>query len=77
MSRKLNGHARPFGLLLSRLFRDEELDLHDSIEQLRKVPEELRRVRCELERGELSAEDLEFEGDEGEQVDPTNKERKP
>lgn len=69
MARKLNGHARPFGFL-SRLFRDEELELHEAIAELRKVPEELRKVRCALEHGDLQADDLDFEGDEEDQVEP-------
>lgn len=75
MARKVNGHAKPFGLL-SRLFRDDELELHDAIRQLRDVPEELHRLRCALESGELHAEDLDFDSDEGEQVEP-EQERKP
>lgn len=68
MARKVNGHAKPFGFL-SRLFRDEELELHEAIAQLQKVPEELRKVRDELERGELCAEDLDFDSDPDAPVD--------
>jgi hypothetical protein len=68
MSRK-NGHARPFGFF-SRFFTDEELRLHQQLERLRKVPEDLREIRLAVERGELCPEDLVFDPDEPDTVDP-------
>lgn len=76
MSRK-NGHARPFGLL-SRFFREEDLDLAESVDRLRRVPEALREIRLAVERGELCPEDLAFDPDEADEVEPaTHPERKP
>lgn len=65
-----NGHARPFGFL-SRLFREEDLLLHEHLEQLQKVPQDLREIRLAVERGEMCAEDLVFDPDEPDEVEPT------
>ena len=66
---KKNGHARPFGLL-SRLFRDEDLDLHEHLKKLRHVPSDLREIRLAVERGEVCPEDLIFDPDEPDEVEP-------
>jgi hypothetical protein len=65
-----NGHARPFGFL-SRFFTDEELRLHEHLERLQRVPADLREIRLAVERGELCAEDLNFDPDEDSPVDET------
>ncbi len=63
-----NGHARPFGLL-SRLFSEDDLALHEKVRQLRKVPLDLREIRLAVERGELCADDLDFDPDSPVPVD--------
>lgn len=68
MSRK-NGHARPFGFL-SRFFREEDLDLAEAVDRLRRVPAELREIRLAVERGEVCPEDLVFDPDEPSEVEP-------
>lgn len=73
---KKNGHARPFGFL-SRFFTDEELSLHEQVERLQRVPADLREIRLAVERGELCAEDLIFDPDEPDEVDPVSQPEKP
>lgn len=68
---KANGHARPFGFF-SRFFREEDLRLHEELERLRAVPADLREIRLAVERGELCAEDLTFDPDEPDEVEPEN-----
>ena len=63
-----NGHARPFGLL-SRLFSEDDLALHEKVRQLRRVPLDLREIRLAVERGELCADDLDFDPDTEAPVD--------
>lgn len=67
---KKNGHARPFGFL-SRLFTDEELALHEQVERLQRVSVDLREIRLAVERGELCAEDLDFDLEQPDEVEPT------
>lgn len=63
-----NGHARPFGLL-SRLFSEDDLALHEQVRQLRKVPLDLREIRLAVERGDMRPEDLDFDADTDAPVD--------
>jgi len=68
---KANGQTRPFGFF-SRFFREEDLDLHESVKRLRAVPADLREIRLAVERGEMCAEDLAFDPDEPDEVEPTH-----
>jgi hypothetical protein len=73
---KKNGHARPFGFL-SRFFSEEDLSLHEQVERLQRVPSDLREIRLAVERGELCADDLTFDPDETDEVEPVSHPEKP
>lgn len=70
-----NGHARPFGLL-SRLFREDDLALHEEVRRLREVPLDLREIRLAVERGELCPDDLNFDPDSPPPVDEEDEKEK-
>ena len=66
-----NGHARAFGFW-SHFFREEDLKLHEHLERLQKVPGDLREIRLAFERGELCVDDLVFDPDEPDEVEPSS-----
>lgn len=68
---KANGQPRPFGFF-SRFFRDEDLQLHEELERLRAIPAHLREIRLAVERGEMCVDDLDFDPDDPDRVEPEN-----
>lgn len=64
-----NGHTKPFGFW-TRFFAPEDVELHEHLVRLRRVPADLKEIRLAVERGDLCPEDLVFDPDEPDDVEP-------